>query len=65
MDITGTLDDVRQEAVIAYDAVHHRDNPVFHALIPAERGIAPSWDYQGPPRSRRQSRRSLSALTCT
>ena len=37
VDITGTLDDVRQEAVIAYDAVHHRDNPVFHALIPAER----------------------------
>ena len=37
VDITGTLDDVRQEAVIAYDAIHHRDNPVFHALIPAER----------------------------
>ena len=37
VDITGTLDDVRQEAVIAYDAVHHRDRAVFHALIPAER----------------------------
>ena len=37
VDITGTLDDIRQESVIVYDSVHHRDNPVFHALIPAER----------------------------
>ncbi len=36
VDITGTVDDVRQEPVIAYDAVHHRDAAVFHALIPAE-----------------------------
>lgn len=34
VDITGTVDDIRQEHVIEYDHVHHRVNPVFHALIP-------------------------------
>jgi UbiD family decarboxylase len=29
------LDHVRLEPVIEYDAIHHRDSPVFHALIPA------------------------------
>mgnify|MGYP001500901761 CR=1 FL=1 len=36
VDITGTVDDVRQEPLIEYDAVHHRNQAVFHALIPAE-----------------------------
>ncbi len=36
VDITGTVDDVRQEPVIEIDGVHHRNNPIFHALIPAE-----------------------------
>ena len=36
VDITGTVDDIRQEPVIEYDAVHHRNGAVFHALIPAE-----------------------------
>ena len=36
VDITGTVDDVRQEAVIEYDSVHHRNSTIFHALIPAE-----------------------------
>ena len=35
MDITGTVDDIRLEPVIEYDAIHHRDSPIFHALIPA------------------------------
>jgi len=35
VDITGTLDDIRFEPVIEYDSIHHRDSPVFHALIPA------------------------------
>ncbi len=35
VDVTGTLDGVRLEPVIEYDAVHHRDAPIFHALIPA------------------------------
>ena len=34
VDITGTVDDIRQEHVIEYDCVHHRINPIFHALIP-------------------------------
>ena len=47
VDITGTLDDVRQEAVIVYDSIHHRDEPVFHALIPAKGSIGHSWVSQG------------------
>ncbi|MEC7700932.1 MAG: UbiD family decarboxylase [Candidatus Thermoplasmatota archaeon] len=35
VDITGTLDGIRLEPVIEYDAIHHRDAPIFHALIPA------------------------------
>ena len=36
VDITGTVDGIRKEPVIEYDAVHHRNNPIFHALIQAE-----------------------------
>jgi len=36
VDITGTVDDIRQEPVIEIDGITHRKNPVFHALIPAE-----------------------------
>ncbi|MFQ3344546.1 MAG: UbiD family decarboxylase [Candidatus Thalassarchaeaceae archaeon] len=36
VDITGTVDGVRQEPVIVYDSLYHRNNPVFHALIQAE-----------------------------
>ena len=36
VDITGTVDDVRQEPIIEVDGITHRKNPVFHALIPAE-----------------------------
>jgi len=36
VDITGTVDGIRQEPVIEYDAIHHRDEPIFHALIQAE-----------------------------
>lgn len=35
VDITGTLDGIRLEPVIEYDAINHRDAPIFHALIPA------------------------------
>ncbi len=35
VDITGTVDDIRQEPVIEYDSIHHRNSPIFHALIPA------------------------------
>ena len=36
VDISGTVDDVRQEPVIAVDGLAHRNNPIFHALIPGE-----------------------------
>lgn len=36
VDITGTVDDVRQEPVIEIEGVIHRDDPIFHALIPGE-----------------------------
>ena len=35
VDITGTVDDIRQEQVIEYDSIYHRNEPIFHALIPA------------------------------
>ncbi len=35
VDITGTVDDERKEPVIKIHSVHHRNNPIFHALIPA------------------------------
>ncbi len=35
VDITGTVDEIRQEPVIEYDSVYHRSDPVFHALISA------------------------------
>lgn len=35
VDITGTVDGVRQEPVLEYDSVYHRSEPVFHALISA------------------------------
>ena len=36
VDITGTVDDVRQEPVIEIDGLAHRNHPIFHALIPGE-----------------------------
>ena len=36
VDITGTVDDIRQEPVIEIDGVIHRNDPIFHALIPGE-----------------------------
>ena len=35
VDITGTVDDVRQEPVIEIDGLVHRNNPIFH-VIPGE-----------------------------
>ena len=36
VDITGTLDGIRHEPVIRIEGLSHRNNPIFHALIPAE-----------------------------
>jgi len=35
VDITGTIDEIRQQPVIEVDSIHHRNDPVFHALLPA------------------------------
>ena len=35
IDLTGTLDFVRQQPVIEIDCITHRQNPVYHALLPA------------------------------
>ena len=48
VDITGTVDDVRQEPVIEVEGVLHRNNPIFHALIPGE---AEHKTLMGLPRS--------------
>jgi len=48
VDITGTIDDVRQEPVIEVDGVLHRNDPIFHALIPGE---AEHKTLMGLPRS--------------
>lgn len=34
MDLTETMDLVRQEPVIAIDLITHRRNPIYHALLP-------------------------------
>lgn len=36
VDITGTIDEERMEPVFQINSIHHRNNPIFHALIPAE-----------------------------
>ena len=36
VDITGTLDDERLEPVFRIHSIHHRTEPIFHALIPGE-----------------------------
>ena len=36
VDITGTIDEERMEPVIRINSLHHRNNPIYHALIPAE-----------------------------
>ena len=35
VDITGTVDDIRQQPVIQIDSIHHRNSPIFHAILPA------------------------------
>jgi len=35
VDITGTVDDVRLQPVINIQTIHHRNSPIFHAILPA------------------------------
>ena len=60
VDITGTLDDVRQQPLIRIDELHHRDRPVFHALIPGE---AEHKTLMGLPEHRRSNKRSPRSAT--
>ena len=62
VDITGTVDDVRMEPVIEYDKIHHRDEPVFHALIPA--GLE-HMTLMGMPRAPTIKQAVSSVVDCT
>ena len=48
IDITGTIDDVRKEPVIKINSIYHRNNPIFHALLP---GHAEHHALMGLPRA--------------
>ena len=37
VDITGTVDDIRHQPVIHIHNIHHRNSPIFHAILPAGR----------------------------
>jgi UbiD family decarboxylase len=62
VDITGTVDDIRLEPVIEYDAIHHRDEPIFHALIPA--GVE-HMTLMGMPRAPTIKTAVSEVVTCT
>lgn len=34
VDITGTVDPVRRQPVVVFDRMYHRDDPIFHAILP-------------------------------
>ncbi len=34
VDITGTIDPERQQPVVEFDRIYHRDDPIFHAILP-------------------------------
>jgi len=48
IDITGTIDEVRKEPVIEVHTIYHRNEPVFHALLP---GLAEHHALMGLPRA--------------
>ena len=62
VDITGTVDDIRLEPIIEYDAIHHRDDPIFHALIPA--GVE-HMTLMGMPRAPTIRTAVSEVVTCT
>ena len=37
LDITGTYDDVRNEPVITLTGMYHRNDPIYHAILPSGR----------------------------
>jgi len=62
VDITGTVDDIRLEPIIKYDAIHHRNDPIFHALIPA--GVE-HMTLMGMPRAPTIKTAVSEVVTCT
>ncbi len=48
IDITGTIDDIRKQPVIQVHSIHHRNKPVFHAILP---GLAEHHALMGLPRA--------------
>ena len=62
VDITGTVDDIRQEPVIEYDSIYHRKQPIFHALIPA--GVE-HMTLMGMPRAPTIKTAVSEVVTCT
>ena len=62
VDITGTVDDIRLEPIIKYDAIHHRNEPIFHALIPA--GVE-HMTLMGMPRAPTIKTAVSEVVTCT
>jgi len=62
VDITGTVDDIRLEPIIEYDRIHHRNDPIFHALIPA--GVE-HMTLMGMPRAPTIKAAVSEVVTCT
>ena len=62
VDITGTVDEIRLEPVIEYDAIHHRNEAIFHALIPA--GVE-HMTLMGMPRAPTIKTAVSEVVTCT
>ena len=62
VDITGTVDDIRLEPIIEYDKIHHRNEPIFHALIPA--GVE-HMTLMGMPRAPTIKTAVSEVVTCT
>ena len=62
VDITGTVDDIRLEPIIEYDKIHHRNDPIFHALIPA--GVE-HMTLMGMPRAPTIKTAVSEVVTCT
>ena len=62
VDITGTVDDIRQEPVIEIDGLSHRKEPIFHALIPGE---AEHKTLMGLPRAPTIKDAVNKVVTCT
>ena len=62
VDITGTVDDIRLEPIIEYDNIHHRNDPIFHALIPA--GVE-HMTLMGMPRAPTIKTAVSEVVTCT